>query len=101
MAVNIPLNCSTCVHKCDGLPLLILPSVLQIYEFRVCLIFVVFVVVVVVVFFHFHLSTSRGILKGSIMGFLISFVKNDEIRPRMTRGKKSTQFLKGTTRDLF
>ena len=43
------------------------------------------------------------------MGFLISFVKNDEIRPsischnnsRMTRGTKSTQFLKETTRDLF
>ena len=42
------------------------------------------------------------------MGFLVPFVKNDEIRPsiscqiiRMTRGKKSTQFLKGTTRDLF
>ena len=43
------------------------------------------------------------------MGFLIFFVKNDEMRPsdqlpnnsRMTRGKKSTQFLKGTTRDLF
>ena len=44
------------------------------------------------------------------MGFLVSFVRNYEIRPsfnqlpnnsRMTRGKKSTQFLKGTTRDLF
>ena len=44
------------------------------------------------------------------MGFLVSFVINGEIRPkkscqitdsRMTRGKKSTQFLKGTTRDLF
>ena len=43
------------------------------------------------------------------MGFLISLVKNDEIKTfnqlpnnsRMTRGKKSTQFLKGTTRDLF
>ena len=43
------------------------------------------------------------------MGFLIALVKNDAIRPslsykknsRMTRGKKSTQFLKGTTCDLF
>ena len=43
------------------------------------------------------------------MGFLISFVKNDEIRPsnhlpnnsRMTRGTKSTQFLRETTCDLF
>ena len=39
------------------------------------------------------------------MGFLVPFVKNDEIRPSIscqeTRGKKSTQFLKGTTRDLF
>ena len=41
------------------------------------------------------------------MGFLVSFVKNDEIfnqlpnNSRMTRGKISTQFLKGTTRDLF
>ena len=44
------------------------------------------------------------------MGCLVSFVKNDEIRPSiscqiileiMTRGKKSTQFLKGTTRDLL
>ena len=34
------------------------------------------------------------------MGFFISFAKYDEIR-RMTRRKKSTQFLKGTTRDLF
>ena len=37
------------------------------------------------------------------MGFLISFVKSDKPPNnfRMTRGKKSTQFLKGTTRDLF
>ena len=43
------------------------------------------------------------------MGFLISFVKNDEIRPlitcqiilEMTRGSKTTQFLKETTYDLF
>ena len=35
------------------------------------------------------------------MGFLISFVKNDEIRFRIERGKKSTQFLKGSTRVLF
>ena len=44
------------------------------------------------------------------MGFLVSFVKNDEIsktfnqlpnNSRMTRRKKSTKFLKGTTRDLF
>ena len=48
--------------------------------------------------------TKNSISKrGSIMGFLVSFVKNDEIRPsiRMTREKKSTQFLKGTARDLF
>ena len=43
------------------------------------------------------------------MGFLKYFVKNDEIRlaiscqnnSRMMRGKKSTEFLKGTTRDLL
>ena len=42
------------------------------------------------------------------MGFLVSFVRNDEMtfkqlpnNSRMTKGKKSTQFLKGTTRDLF
>ena len=42
------------------------------------------------------------------MGFLISFVKNDETtfnhlpdNSRMTRGTKSTQFLKETTCDLF
>ena len=48
-------------------------------------------------------------LQSSIMGFLLSFVKNDEIRSSIscqivlerTRGKKSTQFLKGTTRELF
>ena len=44
------------------------------------------------------------------MGFLVSFVKNDEIRPssdqlpnnsRMTREQKLTQFSKGTTHGLF
>ena len=44
------------------------------------------------------------------MGFLTSFVKNGEIRPSLcykiilvltTRGEKSTQFLTGTTHDLF
>ena len=44
------------------------------------------------------------------MEFLTSFVKNGEIRPqftkvqnnsRTTRRKKSTQFLKGKTHDLF
>ena len=42
------------------------------------------------------------------MGF-ISFVQNDDFKTfnqlpnnsRMMRGKTSTQFLKGTTRDLF
>ena len=55
-----------------------------------------------------------GELKGEVSWFFffISFVKNDEIRPsmyfnhlpnnyRMTRGTKSTQFLKETTCDLF
>ena len=53
-----------------------------------------------------------GVLqRGSIMGFFISFVKNDNNinknfnqlpnKSRITRGKKSIQFLKGTTRDLF
>ena len=43
------------------------------------------------------------------MGFLTRFVKKGEIRPLLnrlqnnfrTKGKKSTQFLKGTTRDPF
>ena len=35
------------------------------------------------------------------MGFLTSFVKNGEINSRTKRRKKSTQFLKGTTRELF
>ena len=44
------------------------------------------------------------------MGFLTSFVENDENNKtfnnlqknsRTTRGKKSSQFLKGTTCDLF
>ena len=41
------------------------------------------------------------------MGFLVSFIKNDETfnqlpnNSTMMRGKKSTQFLKGITRDLF
>ena len=54
-----------------------------------------------------------GELKGEVSWvFFVSFVKNDEIRPsmyfnhlpnnsRMTRGTKSTQFLKETTCDLF
>ena len=42
------------------------------------------------------------------MGFLTLLLKNGEIRSallqnnsRTTRGEKSTQFLSGTTRDLF
>ena len=60
--------------------------------------------------FAFKVEVYNTILYISIMGFLVSFVKNDKIRPSVScqimlekkrKGKKSTQFLKGTTRYLF
>ena len=47
-----------------------------------------------------YVNLKIDYLKGSVTGFLTSLVKNGEIRPSRS-WKKSTQFLKGTTRDLF
>ena len=61
---------------------------------------------VVIGYCNHSFNMSALVKRGSIMRFLVSFAKMMTFNQlphnsRMTREKKSTQFLKGTTRDLF